>query len=522
MPIAMPLALPAALPATITAAASDAPLAERLTESLGAFEGFVSGKILVWILLGAGLFLTLGTRGVQLRLFARSLRLVLRSRHQRGSLSSFQAFVIGLGGRVGTGNIAGVALAVTLGGPGALFWMWVVALLGMATSFAESTLAQVFKVRNADGIFRGGPAYYMQRGLALEGRGGIGRAMGIVFALMLIFSYGLIFPMVQSNTIAATLDSSHHVSTTATAIVLMLVTAPILLAGMRFVARVTEWLVPLMALAYIVVVAVVIIVSLPSLPGVFGDIIAGAFGLRPGLAGVGGGLFATFLNGTKRGLFSNEAGQGSSPNGAATADVAHPVVQGLIQSLGVFIDTIVICTATGLTVLLAAPSIYTPGVQPAWAETTLVQHALADALPGGWVVWFMTFVVATFAYSSVLGYSNFAEINLSYLGGGRGAGVALRLAMTAATGLGAVVALDLAWVMADVALALMTILNLVAVLWLSRWVFAVLRDYDRQRFDGVAEPAFVADRAGLPAALDGDIWTADKAAARVASLDEEA
>jgi len=198
---------------------------------------------------------------------------------------------------VRTANIAGVALAVTLGGPGALFWMWVVALLGMATSFAESTLAQVFKVRNADGIFRGGPAYYMQRGLALKGRGGIGRVMGIVFAVMLIFSYGLIFPMVQSNTIAATLDSSHHVSTTATAIILMLVTAPILLAGMRFVARVTEWLVPLMALAYLAVVAVVIAVSLPSVPAVFGDIIAGAFGLRPGLAGVGGGLFATFLNG---------------------------------------------------------------------------------------------------------------------------------------------------------------------------------------------------------------------------------
>ncbi|CAM2741047.1 sodium:alanine symporter family protein [Actinomyces slackii] len=517
MPIATPIALPAAI-----AAASDASLTERLTESLAAFEGFVSGKILVWILLGAGLLLTIGTHGVQFRLLGRSARLVLHSRHQRGSLSSFQAFVIGLGGRVGTGNIAGVALAVTMGGPGALFWMWVVALLGMATSFAESTLAQVFKVRNADGIFRGGPAYYMQRGLAIAGHGGLGRAMGIVFAAMLIFSYGLVFPMVQSNTIAATLGSSHEVSTTVTAIVLMLVTAPILLAGMRFVAKVTEWLVPIMALAYLIVVAVVVLVSLPRIPGVFADIFAGAFGLRPGLAGVGGGLFATFLNGTKRGLFSNEAGQGSSPNGAATADVAHPVVQGLIQSLGVFIDTIIICTATGLTVLLASPSIYTPGVQPEWAETTLVQQALADALPGGWVVWFMTFVVATFAYSSVLGYSNFAEINLSYLGGGRGAGVVLRLAMTAATGLGAIVALDLAWTMADIALALMTILNLVAVVWLSRWVFAVLRDYDRQRADGVEEPAFIAERAELPGVLEGDIWTADKAAARVATLREEA
>ena len=498
-----------------------------LTQDLSAFEEFVSGKILVWVLLGAGLYLTIRTRGVQVRLFPRAVHLVARSRHQRGSLSSFQAFVIGLGGRVGTGNIAGVALAITLGGPGALFWMWVVALLGMATSFAESTLAQVFKVRGPDGIFRGGPAYYMRRGLGRRGGapGGAtrpGRAMGAAFAVMLVFSYGLIFPMVQSNTIAVTLQEGHGVGTAVTAIVLMAVTAPILLAGMRMVARVTEWLVPLMALAYLGVVLVVLVVSAPRVPGVLAGIVAGALHLRAGLAGTAGGFFATFLNGTKRGLFSNEAGQGSSPNGAATADVAHPVTQGLIQALGVFIDTIVICTATGLTVLLASPRVYTPGVEPEWAETTLVQHALADSLPGGWVVPFMTFVVLTFAYSSVLGYSAFAEINISYLGGGRAAGVLLRLTMTAATGLGAVVALEPAWVMADIALALMTVLNLVAVLGLSRWVLAVLRDYDSQRADGVAEPAFVArGNPLLPGDPGGDVWTAERATARVAALDEE-
>ncbi|MDO4243135.1 MAG: alanine/glycine:cation symporter family protein [Actinomyces sp.] len=489
-------------------------MAASLTQALAAFEGFVSGKILVYLLLGTGIYLTVRSRGVQLRLFPRAVRLVATSRHQRGSLSSFQAFVIGLGGRVGTGNVAGVALAVTLGGPGALFWMWVVGLLGMATSFAESTLAQVFKVRNADGIFRGGPAYYMQRGLGRRG-------MGIVFAAMLVFSYGLVFPMVQSNTIAATLSDSHAVSTSVSAVVLMVVTAPILLAGMRVVARVCEWLVPIMAAAYLLVVLIVLISSASRIPGVLSDIFAGAFNLRSGLAGTGGGLFATFLNGTKRGLFSNEAGQGSSPNGAATADVAHPVSQGLIQALGVFIDTLVICTATGLTILLASPKVYSPGVESAWAETTLVQRALADALPGGWVVWFMTFVVTTFAYSSVLGYSTFAEVNISYLGGGRRAGLVLRLAMTAATGLGAIVALELAWVMADIALALMTILNLVAVLWLSRWVLAVLADYDRQRRQGRAEPAFVAEgNELLPAALDGDIWTTGRAAQRLASLNE--
>ncbi|WP_234042726.1 alanine/glycine:cation symporter family protein [Actinomyces weissii] len=501
-----------------TALAAQSTEPTSLVDVLASLEGFVSGNILIWVLLGTGAMLTVATRFVQLRLFTRAVHLVRRSRHQRGSLSSFQAFVIGLGGRVGTGNIAGVALAVTLGGPGALFWMWVVAFLGMATSFAESSLAQVFKVRAADGIFRGGPAYYMQRGI---GHGWLGRGMGVVFAVMLVFSYGLIFPMVQSNTISLTLQEAHGVPVALTAVLLMLVTAPILLTGMRVVARVTEWLVPLMALAYLLVVAFVIIVSLPRVPGVLADVVAGAFHLKAGLAGTGGGLFATFLNGTKRGLFSNEAGQGSSPNGAATADVAHPVTQGLIQALGVFIDTIVICTATGLTILLASKEVYTPGVEPAWAETTLVQHALADALPGQWVIWFMSFVVLTFAYSSVLGYSTFAEVNVSYLGGRRVSSLALRLAMTAATGLGAVVELSLAWVMADVALALMTILNLVAVLWLTRWVLGTLRDYDQQRAQGVAEPAFVA--AGnplLPGDLDGDVWTAERAAQRVATLDE--
>lgn len=453
-------------------------------------------------------------------------------RRQRGSLSSFQAFVIGLGGRVGTGNIAGVALAVTLGGPGALAWMWVVAGLGMATSFAESTLAQVFKVRHADGVFRGGPAYYMERGMGLArptGRCGLltrvgvvlGRPMGILFALMLVFSYGLIFPMVQSNTIAATLSDAHHVAPGVVAVVLMVVTAPILLAGMRAVARVTEWLVPLMAVAYLAVVAVVIILAADRVPQVLGEVVAGALNLRAGLAGTGGGIFATFLNGTKRGLFSNEAGQGSSPNGAATADVAHPVVQGLIQGLGVFIDTMVICTATGITILLASPQVYTPGVEPHWAETTLVAHALSDHLQGTWVTWFMTFVVVTFAYSSVLGYSTFAEVNVTYLGGGRRAAVALRLAMTAATGLGAIVALELAWVMADVALALMTILNLVGVLWLARWALGALRDYEAQLRAGANEPVFVGvGNQYLPHDVPGDIWTAQRGRMRLASLGE--
>ena len=473
-----------------------------LTDLVTQIEGFISSHILIFVLVGLGIVFTVATRGVQFRLFGHMWHLMLDSRKQKGtSLSSFQAFTVGLASRVGTGNIAGVSLALIVGGPGALFWMWIVALLGMATSFMESTLAQIFKVKGKDGLSHGGPAYYIERGLG-------SRTWGVIFAALLVFSYGLIFPMVQSNTIAQQFKSTAGIPVWVTALVLVAISIPIMLGGLRRVAKVTEHLVPIMAIIYLLVSLITILMNITDLPRVFSDIFAGAFGLRAGLAGVGGGLWATMFNGAKRGLFSNEAGQGSMPNGAATADVPHPVVQGLIQSLGTFVDTIIVCSTTGFMILLAGPSVYTPGQE--LEDGILAQTALTHHLDygTGWTVWFMSIVIFLFAYSSTLGYSVFAEINVNYLGWTKHGSTILHVVMIAATGLGSIAALPLAWSLADLSLALMTIINMVAVALLMKYGVRCLCDYDRQRKAGIETPVFVETPGFFPKAVPDSAWVA--------------
>ncbi|MDO4612745.1 MAG: alanine/glycine:cation symporter family protein [Actinomycetaceae bacterium] len=474
-------------------------------DAVSAVEGFVSTRILVYVLIGLGTLFTIVTRGVQFRHFPQAVRLMLHSRKGSGeALSSFQAFTVGLASRVGTGNIAGVALALIVGGPGAIFWMWVVAFVGMATSFMESLLAQMYKIPWGDRIYRGGPAYYIERGLG-------SRTWGVIFAALLVFSYGLIFPMVQSNTIALQFSSAMHLSPWATACILVLISIPIMLKGLRVVARVTELVVPFMAIVYLAIAGFVVVINITAVPQVCADIVRGAFGLDQALAGTAGGLFATLLNGAKRGLFSNEAGQGSMPNGAATAEVAHPVQQGLIQALGTFVDTVLVCSATAFMILLAGPEVFRPGRE--YTDSLLAQDALTYHLDGGtgWTVGFMTLVVFLFAYSSTLGYSVFAEVNIDYLGWGQRGVRALHILMIVAVGLGAVTELTLAWNLADLALALMTIVNMVAVALLMRQGVACLRDYDRQRAAGIAEPVFVAEDAGLPKQLPTQVWTREHA-----------
>ena len=454
--------------------------------------------VLVYLLVAAGIYFTIRTRFVQFRYFRRMLGQLFNSRVGDGGISSFQAFCVGLASRVGTGNIAGVAIALTVGGPGAIFWMWIVALIGMATAMVEATLAQVFKVRAGDGTFRGGPAFYIQRGLN-------SRPGGVLFAVLLVFTFGFAFNMVQANAIADVLNSSHNVEVHYTTIGLVLLAAPILFGGVRRVAKVAEIVLPLMALAYVLLALVIIALNIGNLPHAFGQIIGGAFGFQQMAGGFTGGIAAAMLNGVKRGLFSNEAGMGSAPNVAATATVSHPVKQGLIQSLGVFVDTMIICTATALIILVSGPQIYDPHAPTKMAGASLTASAVAASL-GPWTTWLMTVLVFVFAFSSVLGNYVYAEINLFFLGAGQRAINIFRVLVLGAIALGAVAKLSTVWDVADISMGLMAIVNLIAIVLLGKWAFALLRNYHLQAEAG-EDPVFVAEEATLPGPLEGDIWT---------------
>lgn len=469
-----------------------------LTHVIEPVSSFLYSSVLLYVLVGAGLWFTLRTRAVQVRMLGRMVRLAFRSTDDaQGGISSFQAFAVGLASRVGTGNIAGVAIALTLGGPGAIFWMWCVALLGMATGFVEATLAQIFKVRAADGSFRGGPAYYIQRGLG-------SRRWGVVFAVLLVFAFGFAFNMVQANTISDALLAGHQVAPGWTAVGLMVLAAPVLYGGVRRIARVSGALLPVMAGGYVLLAIVVVGTNLPALPGVLRQIVEGAFGLDQALAGTAGGIMAALLNGVKRGLFSNEAGMGSAPNAAATATVSHPAKQGLVQSLGVFVDTMVVCTATAFMILLAGPEVYTPGATQQ-AGGALTQAAVAHQL-GSWTVPLMTAMIFVFAFSSVLGNYSYAEVNLTYLGV-RGRGLtALRTLVLASVGVGALLALDAVWAVADVAMALMALVNLVAVVLLGRWATGALRDYETLTRAGLPDRFVGTGNPHLPGDVPGDVW----------------
>ncbi|MCB0946854.1 MAG: alanine:cation symporter family protein [Mycobacterium sp.] len=454
--------------------------------------------ILIYLLVAAGIYFTIRTRFIQIRYFGRMLRQVLHSRENGDGISSFQAFCIGLASRVGTGNIAGVAIALTVGGPGAIFWMWVVAAIGMATALIEATLGQIFKVRADDGSFRGGPAFYIQRGLG-------SRAGGMLFAVLLVFTFGFAFNMLQANAISDVLNTSHEIEVHWTTIGLVLLSAPVLFGGVKRVAKVAEFVLPLMALAYVTLALIIVAMHIGHLPQVLGQIIGGAFGFTQMAGGFTGGIAAAMLNGVKRGLFSNEAGMGSAPNVAATATVSHPVKQGLIQSLGVFVDTMIICSATAFIILISGPEIYDPAAPGKRAGAALTQAAIGSAL-GSWTTGLMTGLVFVFAFSSVLGNYVYAEINLFFLGAKKNAIMIFRLLVLGAIALGATSKLATVWDIADIAMGFMALVNLVAIVLLGKWAFAAIRDYHRQSADG-SDPVFVAEQAGLPGVLEGDIWS---------------
>lgn len=473
---------------------------EHVADLVLAVADWITLHITVFVLLGGGLFLTVITRGVQVRQFGHMWKVAMSARSgAKGGISSFQAFTISLAARVGVGNVFGVAAALLMGGPGAVFWMWIVALIGMATSFTESTLAQIFKVKSDDNTYRGGPAYYMSLGLKKP-------ILGKIFAVIAILTCGFVITSVQSNAVSGVFDYHMHLSGTTSAIILFVLAAPIILGGIKAVARVTEIMAPVMALLYVLIAVIILAINITEVPAMLGVIFSSAFNGAALGGGAAGGILAAIINGTKRGLFSNEAGQGTAPNAAATATVSHPVHQGLIQSLGVFIDTIIVCTATAVIILLAGPEVWNAdNVNPGTLTTVAVQHHLGDA----WAIP-MGLIIGVLAFSSIIAAYVYSEVNMSYITNSKVAIMGVRILSVFSVVLGAVLSLDLVWNSVDIAMAVMTVFNVITILFLWKWVAGALRDYEQQRKAGVAIPVFhSAGNTLLPRPLTTGVWDED-------------
>ena len=432
-------------------------------------NNFLWSYILVFILVILGVYFTVKTGFVQFRLFPHMFRLLTESTGNRKekSISSFQAFCIGTASRVGTGNITGIAIAIVAGGPGAIFWMWCLALLGSATAFIESTLAQIYKVRDGR-RYRGGPAYYIQQGLNQKW-------MAWLFCILIIITFGFVFNAVQANTIAVSFAKAFNLPSWVIGAIITISTGMIIFGGVRRIALATEIMVPVMALAYIFVVLYIMITHFSMIPGVFVLIFKCAFGIKPVVGGVIGVTVKNALqNGIRRGLFSNEAGMGSAPNAAATAEISHPVKQGLIQSLGVFSDTIVICSATAMIILLAGKynTSSFEGIQ-------LTQESLSY-LVGSWGDTFIAVCILLFAFSSIIGNYYYGETNVEFLGKSKKALLIYRLLVLYMVMFGSIQKVALVWDMADFSMGLMALVNLIAIIFLGKYSIAALKDYIKQ------------------------------------------
>ncbi len=464
-------------------------MTDILTHAVSLLNDRFLGYVLMAALLFAGLYFTFATRFVQFVRPKEMLRLMIGgegSSKEKGHISPFQAFSISTASRVGTGNIAGVAIAITVGGPGAVFWMWLIAVIGAASAFAESTLAQVYKVKTG-AHFRGGPAYYMQTALG-------SRRLGLAFSVIITLTFAFVFNSVQSNTIAQSLSATFQVNSLLSGIVLAALTAVIIFGGLKRIAAFSAVIVPVFALGYIAITVIVMLLNLEKLPGVLGIILSDAFSLR-NLAG--GALGATIMTGARRGLFSNEAGMGSAPNAAATANTSHPVKQGYIQTFSVFVDTLIICSCTAFIVLLADYQAF-PGLE----GVALTQKALTQEL-GPIGNYFISASVLLFAFTSIIGNYYYGQANVEFVTRNRLVMALFRTGVSVMVLLGAVLQLKLVWNMADLFMTVMALLNIYAIFRLRRQVLDVLADYRRQKQAGL-DPHF--NPADVPSVKHADAW----------------
>lgn len=471
-----------------------------MTDLINFINNILWGSVLIYLLIGAGLYFTIRTRFIQLRHFTHMFSVLKNSNKSDSSgISSFQALCTTLAARVGTGNLTGVAIALTAGGPGAIFWMWVVAFIGMATSFIESTLAQLYKTKDDQGNYRGGPAYYMEKGLGM-------RWMGVLFSLFLILAFGLVFNAVQANSIAQASAAAFNFNPLYVGIGLVLLSGAVIFGGIRSIARVAEWVVPVMAAAYLLLAFWVLAMNIEQLPAILLLIVKSAFGLQEAAAGaVGYGISQAMTQGVQRGLFSNEAGMGSAPNAAASASPypPHPASQGYVQMLGVFVDTLVICSATAA-IILASGVMDNPTGEISGIELT--QRALSSAV-GSWGSPFVALAIFFFAFTSIIANYAYAENNLIFLEHNHPARLVIfRCVALGMVMFGALAELPLVWKMADTAMALMAITNLTAILLLSRVAFKLARDYNRQRALGKLPTFDASQYPELKSQLEPGVW----------------
>ncbi|MGW9230488.1 alanine/glycine:cation symporter family protein [Pseudorhizobium sp. NPDC055634] len=457
--------------------------------------------VLVYGLLAVGLYFTIRLKLIQFLHFGEMFRVLKGApTEDKAGISPFQALTVSLASRVGTGNIAGVAVALYLGGPGAIFWMWMVALVGMATAYSESALAQLYKIKNAEGMYRGGPAFYIARGLRAPWAGGI-------FSVCLILSFGLVFNAVQANSIADAMEGAFGFPKLGVGIVVAILSGIVIFGGIRQIARVAEFVVPFMAGAYLLTAIYVLITNWSEVPGVVSTIFSSAFGLQEAAGGATGGIMAAMLNGVKRGLFSNEAGMGSAPNIAAVAtpEPHHPSSQGFVQALGVFIDTILVCTATAVMILLSSALVPDSGV----TGTQLTQAALNEHL-GGFGSYFVAIAIFFFAFTSIIGNYSYAENAMTFLGAGTGIPIMiLRSAVLLMVIWGAYETVTNVFNAADASMGLMATINLIAILLLSGTVAKLTKDYFAQRKAGQSPVFHAADYPELAGKIDNTIWTRD-------------
>jgi len=446
-------------------------------------SGYVWSAPLVVLCLGAGVYFSIRTRFLQVRLIKDMVGQLFKGQASKRGVSSFQGFAMALGGRVGTGNIAGVATAISVGGPGALFWMWMIAFLGAGSAYIESALAQVWK-EEIGGVYRGGPSYYIEKGLGQKW-------YAVIFAVIAILSCGILLPGIQANSIAVAFQNAYKPMTpTLSGILVTVLLGLIIFGGVKRIGKAAELLVPFMAIGYVLMAIVVIILDIKRLPGMFAMVISSAFGLNAAFGGIVGSAIAW---GVKRGIFSNEAGQGTGAQAAAAAEVAHPAQQGLVQAFSVYVDTLFVCSATGFMLLLTGTYNVAdgkgghiinnlPGVEASPVWTQLGINTLLPGFGGPFVAIALFF----FAFTTLMAYAFYTESNVAYLFKKR-SGLMIpvaRVFMLAMTFYGAVRTTRLAWGLGDIGVGLMAWLNIIAILLLTKVGLATLRDYEEQKKAG--------------------------------------